>query len=220
MLDSVSPLSTKNLAFSVVRNAEIILRTSKKQGKDPNETTVFETLRITVFFLRAQPIFQVTMATHAAMDDHSATSSSDDDSDDDFLTTLNPEGGEDREALVRRKLLQNFYGKSAVAAEDEASVPHRSRPRGAHKSSDATATTVGGNTDDLDSPQFDAVQHAVRHIRSDTAHELLETEEKLALSVRTLDSTMQTLVYENYSRFIDATDAVGNNKIDTNFLNC
>jgi len=69
------------------------------------------------------------MATHAAMDDHSATSSSDDDSDDDFLTTLNPEGGVDREALVRRKLLQNFYGKSAVvAAEDEASVPHRSRP--------------------------------------------------------------------------------------------
>ena len=62
--------------------------------------------------------------------------------------------------------------------------------------------------DDLDSPSFDPAQHAVTHIRSSTTHELLETEEKLALSVRTLDSTMQTLVYENYSRFIDATDAV------------
>ena len=139
------------------------------------------------------------------------SSNSSDSSDDDFLTTLTPGGG-DREAMVRRKLLQNFYGKSAVAVADD------DHDAGGHRA--VSSTTSGSsrrsnkadgasvNTDDLDSPSFDPVKHAVKHIRSSTTHELLETEEKLALSVRTLDSTMQTLVYENYSRFIDATDAV------------
>ena len=138
------------------------------------------------------------------------SSNSSDSSDDDFLTTLTPGGG-DREAMVRRKLLQNFYGKSAVAvAEDHDAGGHRAvsstTSGSSRRSNKADGASV--NTDDLDSPSFDPVQHAVKHIRSSTTHELLETEEKLALSVRTLDSTMQTLVYENYSRFIDATDAV------------
>ena len=144
-------------------------------------------------------------------EDNNSSATSSDSSDDDFLTTLHPEVG-DREALVRRKLLQNFYGKSALPDEDA------SAPATAHRSSSGTSSSRrnhgnkpvldGATTDDLDSPAFDPVQHAVQHIRTSTTHELLETEEKLALSVRTLDSTMQTLVYENYSRFIDATDAV------------
>jgi hypothetical protein len=32
--------------------------------------------------------------------------------------------------------------------------------------------------------------------------------EKLATDIRGLDSTMQTLLYEKYSNFIDATDAI------------
>jgi len=62
--------------------------------------------------------------------------------------------------------------------------------------------------DDLDSPTFDADAHTARHVAESSIGTLLETEERLALQVRTLDSTMQTLVYENYSRFIDATDAI------------
>ena len=144
-------------------------------------------------------------------DDNSSTSSSDS-SDNDFLTTLHPEVG-DREALVRRKLLQNFYGKSAIADHEEQQQQqqdgaHRSSSSGSSRRRHSAKAGESGATDDLDSPAFDPVQHAVQHIRSSTTHELLETEEKLALSVRTLDSTMQTLVYENYSRFIDATDAV------------
>ena len=164
---------------------------------------------IATVFLLISSLAQSTKAMADDDDNSSATSS--DSSDDDFLTTLHPEVG-DREALVRRKLLQNFYGKSALPDEDA------SAPATAHRSSSGTSSSRrnhankpvldGATTDDLDSPAFDPVQHAVQHIRSSTTHELLETEEKLALSVRTLDSTMQTLVYENYSRFIDATDAV------------
>jgi len=61
---------------------------------------------------------------------------------------------------------------------------------------------------DLDSPNFNPENHTLSHIAHSSAHTLLETNERLALDIRTLDSTMQTLVYENYSKFIDATDAI------------
>lgn len=61
---------------------------------------------------------------------------------------------------------------------------------------------------DLDSPNFHPSSHTLSHIAHSNAHTLLETNERLALDIRTLDSTMQTLVYENYSKFIDATDAI------------
>jgi hypothetical protein len=61
---------------------------------------------------------------------------------------------------------------------------------------------------DLDSPNFNPETHTLSHIAHSSAHTLLQTNERLALDIRTLDSTMQTLVYENYSKFIDATDAI------------
>lgn len=148
-----------------------------------------------------------------ADDDVSSSSS---DSDDEFLTASNNPGvGDvtaDREALVRKKLLENFYGKLVVDANyDELSHHH-------HPSSAVTARSSRNSSkrhdddqadaDDLDSAAFDSAKHAEKLIRSSSTHALLETEERLALQVRTLDSTMQTLVYENYSRFIDATDAI------------
>ncbi|KAL7469690.1 hypothetical protein ACHAXS_011234, partial [Conticribra weissflogii] len=60
----------------------------------------------------------------------------------------------------------------------------------------------------LDSPSFHPPSHTLSHIAHSSIHTLLETNERLALDIRTLDSTMQTLVYENYSKFIDATDAI------------
>ena len=61
---------------------------------------------------------------------------------------------------------------------------------------------------DLDSPSFNPKSHTISHIAHSSIQTLLETNEHLALDIRTLDSTMQTLVYENYSKFIDATDAI------------
>ena len=75
--------------------------------------------------------------------------------------------------------------------------------RGGSASSAAAPTS-----NDLDSPAFSATLHTNRHIRSSNVKALLEEDESLALDIRSLDSTMQTLVYENYSKFIDATDAV------------
>jgi vacuolar protein sorting-associated protein 51 len=150
----------------------------------------------------------------------SSDDDSDDDSDDEFLASAND--GEDREALVTKRLLQNFYGKAIVGNDDddddEPAIGGDDRhdelggtPGGKIRKptrSSSSRNKVHGNIHDLDSPAFDANLYAINLIRSSTTHDLLETEERLALSVRNLDSTMQTLVYENYSKFIDATDAI------------
>ena len=134
----------------------------------------------------------------------------------------------DREAIVRKKLLESFYGAavSAVVTGDDKGAPgaadgdkHRRSGDGgsgrgdgsvasASAASSAAAAAGRPTSNDLDSPAFSATLHTNRHIRSSNVKTLLEEDESLALDIRSLDSTMQTLVYENYSKFIDATDAV------------
>jgi vacuolar protein sorting-associated protein 51 len=151
------------------------------------------------------------------------------DSDDEFLTIREDgKGNVDREALVRKKLLESFYGKAAVqednnddSSDDDSSSSGRKPP-----SRSASHDTYDDGSDeentkkrrsrkvdpiaaaDLDSADFDATKHTEAYVLHSGVHPLLETEESLACQVRTLDSSMQTLVYENYSRFIEATDAI------------
>eukprot|EP00984_Skeletonema_dohrnii_P025402 scaffold14566_cov158-Skeletonema_dohrnii-CCMP3373.AAC.1 len=193
----------------------------------------------------------------------SASSSSSSDSDDEFLTSAG--GGQSnalsREALVRKKLLESFYGASAAVDEgsniagealpdSSAAVPgdgddnvkdgymdqgegnnggeqHNNNNISSSPSSDIPTSITHPSSSsalfrspsqiplpftatklDLDSPNFNPDNHTLSHIAHSSAHTLLETNERLALDIRTLDSTMQTLVYENYSKFIDATDAI------------
>jgi len=200
----------------------------------------------------------------------SSSSSSSSDSDDEFLTSAG--GGQSnalsREALVRKKLLESFYGASATAAVDEptnnaageALPPDSSTALtdigedgkdgymdqeegdngGEHNNNSSSTSDIPtsithpsssvlfrspsqipppftATKSDLDSPNFNPETHTLSHIAHSSAHTLLETNERLALDIRTLDSTMQTLVYENYSKFIDATDAI--KSIGTNVTN-
>lgn len=146
------------------------------------------------------------------------------DSEDEFLTTMRGSSAAssttDREAMIRKKLLESFYGKSAV----DTGVPASKRGASSGNDTDSRDTSSSEEEDDdnvqesslldplraedLDSPQFNAAAHTQKHVLSSGVHPLLETEESLACQVRTLDSTLQTLVYENYSRFIEATDAI------------
>ena len=132
-------------------------------------------------------------------------------SDEEFLTVVDDKQGSlDREALVRKKLLESFYGKSAVAAAAPTSPMVNSDDDDEDDDDIKMSPVTGGASEDdnLDSPSFDAAAHTQRHVVEASVHTLLEKEEQLALQVRTLDSTMQTLVYENYTRFIDCTDAI------------
>lgn len=193
-----------------------------------------------------------------------SSSSSSSSSDDGFLASA-PAGGklgpgatpQDREALVRKKLLESFYGAASepekaaaaddgvedegdgkeggdgggleenmgaedqlageavgapLALHDPSSTPHNDDPASQssqhHLSPAAIPQPFNAAKSDLDSPTFDPRSHALSHIAHSSVRTLLETNERLALDIRTLDSTVQTLVYENYSKFIDATDAI------------
>lgn len=156
-----------------------------------------------------------------ASDSDSLSSSSS--SDDGFLTMKGGQAGgsSDREAMIRRKLLESFYGASVPQddapseqtedtdsdAKIAASVPKEEDDEHDEDQSEDRPVDQAA-LEDVDSPYFDFDAFTQQHVVRSDMHTLLETEERLSLQVRTLDSTMQTLVYENYSKFISATDAI------------
>jgi len=60
----------------------------------------------------------------------------------------------------------------------------------------------------IENPEFDAVNAFYDLISTHSLEELLLLENNLVSEVRTLDGNMQTLVYENYNKFISATDTI------------
>jgi len=139
---------------------------------------------------------------------------------------------EEREAIIRRKLMESFYGSSEAAPESLQPTKPKEKKRENQKqeikkempppkpvvapvasvSVQATEEVVEGestNTNsNLNSSAFDAHNHTQSLLMTCDTENLLQHNETLSMNVRHLDSTMQTLVYENYSKFIDATDAV------------
>ncbi len=171
-----------------------------------------------------------------------SSSSSSDDEDEEFLTTSKSKSkskksshssSEDREALIRRKLLESFYGKapppdgndtneshvnsvtninntnSKVDNNNRNTNPQTSTPlHHHHRQTFTPSSPQSPSSTDIDSPTFNAQLYSTNLISSSTTHSLLSSSSNLTQSIRLLDSTMQTLVYENYSKFIDATDAI------------
>jgi len=66
----------------------------------------------------------------------------------------------------------------------------------------------GGREDDLDRQGFDAKQYFDNVVASGQLPELVRRKESIDSEVKELDADMQTLVYENYSKFIRATDVI------------
>ena len=61
---------------------------------------------------------------------------------------------------------------------------------------------------DLDSERFQPQLYVDSLLRSSGMKELLEADARLVAAKRSLDSDMQMLVYENYNKFISATDMI------------
>ena len=61
---------------------------------------------------------------------------------------------------------------------------------------------------DLDSERFQPQLYVDSLLRSSSMKELLEADSRLVAAKRSLDSDMQMLVYENYNKFISATDMI------------
>lgn len=75
---------------------------------------------------------------------------------------------------------------------------------------DADAANLDMSPLSLDSGMFDSEAALNSLLSGAPLAELLDTETRLGKEIRSLDSEMQTLVYENYNKFIAATDTVRN----------
>jgi hypothetical protein len=96
--------------------------------------------------------------------------------------------GEDGEIMRRRRrlILQNFYGAAEAEQEKQAAPDPAS----------------------IDNAAFDPDRYFERLLRSQGVRRLLKTDQSMLRDIKKLDSDMKTLVYENYNKFISATDTI------------
>ena len=66
----------------------------------------------------------------------------------------------------------------------------------------------------IDSPGFDPESYVTKLLRESRLTHLIDKEQLLTKQIKTLDNEMQTLVYENYNKFISATDTIRQMKKD------
>lgn len=123
----------------------------------------------------------------------------------------------DAEDRIRAQLLQSFYGSSAppttTTTSTQALLGNNNENRNHVEISD-TSNAIDGNTTEaagggtINDPNYDAHAHVHSLLKSMSTDQLLVKNEDWTREIRSLDSTMQTLVYENYQKFIHATEAV------------
>ncbi|XP_017865890.1 PREDICTED: vacuolar protein sorting-associated protein 51 homolog [Drosophila arizonae] len=70
------------------------------------------------------------------------------------------------------------------------------------------------NPFDMDSPSFDADRYLEKLLKECSLKQIMDTEAAVVKDTQTLHSDMQTLVYENYNKFISATDTIRKMKDD------
>jgi len=61
---------------------------------------------------------------------------------------------------------------------------------------------------DIDGAHFNPDMYLSKLIQEKSLTELMDKESEMLRQIRSLDSDMQTLVYENYNKFISATDTI------------
>ncbi|XP_059612446.1 vacuolar protein sorting-associated protein 51 homolog [Phlebotomus argentipes] len=66
----------------------------------------------------------------------------------------------------------------------------------------------------MDGPSFDADLYLEKLLKERSLKQIMDTEANIVKDTQTLHSDMQTLVYENYNKFISATDTIRKMKTD------
>ncbi|KAG2450988.1 hypothetical protein HYH02_004260 [Chlamydomonas schloesseri] len=104
-----------------------------------------------------------------------------------------------------KALLSQYYGDATgpaagpgqPAQQQSAAAPGRG-PQGGHVAGLAA----------IDTPTFNADQHTSDILRIFSLEKLMVEHRNMAREIKNLDSDMQQLVYENYNKFITATDTI------------
>lgn len=119
-----------------------------------------------------------------------------------------PAAGGDEKAQRVRDLLSSYYGNNAASPTD------------AHNAAARPQRIQAGG---LDSANFDADRYLSQLLRQARLKDLMSKHIEMSTQIKTLDSDMQNLVYENYNKFISATDTIRSMKaqvgsMDTSML--
>lgn len=77
-----------------------------------------------------------------------------------------------------------------------------------HAARASTGGSGGGAFNSLDSSAFNPDRHISHMIQTYSVERLMAEHKGMAKEIKNLDSDMQQLVYENYNKFIAATDTI------------
>ncbi|XP_055679814.1 vacuolar protein sorting-associated protein 51 homolog [Lutzomyia longipalpis] len=72
----------------------------------------------------------------------------------------------------------------------------------------------GNDVLNMDGPTFDSDRYLEKLLKESSLKKIMDTEANIVKETQTLHSDMQTLVYENYNKFISATDTIRKMKTD------
>jgi len=104
-----------------------------------------------------------------------------------------------------------------LLCEADKESAQRRRPRDDLKSyygmvADGSAGATAGGTAagpcDINGANFEPDVYLAKLLKERSLTELMDKETEMVRNIKTLDSDMQTLVYENYNKFISATDTI------------
>ncbi|VAI02268.1 unnamed protein product [Triticum turgidum subsp. durum] len=104
----------------------------------------------------------------------------------------------DEKARRTRDLLASFYNTDSAAAGATAASPARPSPTA------ATASPL----ESINSTSFNPDVYMDVLVQQSNLEALLQRHVKMAAEIKNLDTDLQMLVYENYNKFISATDTI------------
>ncbi|CAN6303624.1 unnamed protein product [Urochloa humidicola] len=113
-----------------------------------------------------------------------------------------PPAAMDEKARRTRDLLASFYNTdpSAAAAAGAAAPSSLARP--------SPAAAPASPLDSINSTSFDPEIYMNVLVQQSNLEGLLQRHVKMAAEIKNLDTDLQMLVYENYNKFISATDTI------------
>ena len=110
----------------------------------------------------------------------------------------------DLKARRIKQLLSSYYG-----TDQQPDIETNSQQSGGPTDDVSSSTSVGTpKFSSIDSPAFHVETYVATLVKTARVDTLLKKHAEMVKEIRALDSDMQMLVYENYNKFISATDTI------------
>ncbi|XP_023319685.1 vacuolar protein sorting-associated protein 51 homolog [Eurytemora carolleeae] len=122
-------------------------------------------------------------------------------------------GGEGEGSKNRTKL-SKFYGLSSDNSSVESEGKMNMNVRRPSQHMRKLHTPIQTNPLDINGPGFDPDLFVNKLVKEASLSQLMNQEKEIVSQIKGLDSDMQTLVYENYNKFIAATETIRKMRVD------